>query len=158
MQKKSKDLNLVVQRIREYVRIHGRLDVRYNIRTSPGKKEEEIIDNIQGVIRQVIDQEKNARQSLLSKHRERLEDRIWRSYGTLVNAHIISSKETVELLSMLRLGLDLGIVKGLQRSLINELFILTQPAHLQKIEKKKLSPQERDVQRAELIRQKIKRD
>ena len=56
---------------------------------------------------------------------------------------------------MLRLGQDLGIVKDLERSLINELFILTQPAHLQKIEKKKLSPQERDVTRAGLIRRKI---
>lgn len=122
---------------------------------SLGQNEGEIMDNLKGVIRQVIDQEKTARQNLVSKHNSMLEDRIWRSYGTLKNAHIITSQETVELLSMLRLGQDLGIVKDLERSLINELFILTQPAHLQKIEKKKLSPQERDVTRAGLIRRKI---
>lgn len=122
---------------------------------SLGRKEEEIIDNLKGVIRQVIDQEKTARQRLISKHQEMLTDRVWRSYGTLMNAHIITSQETVELLSTLRLGLDLEIIKDLERSLINELFILTQPAHLQKIEKKKLSPQERDVKRAELIREKL---
>jgi len=122
---------------------------------SLGQKEEEILDKLKSVIRQIIDQEKTARQNLLSKNKQMLEDRIWRSYGTLINAHIITSQETVELLSMLRLGQDLGIVKGLERSLINELFILTQPAHLQKIEKKKLTPQERDVKRAELIREKL---
>ena len=122
---------------------------------SLGQKEEEIIDNLKGVIRQVIDQEKTARQNMLSKHRFMLDDRIWRSYGTLMNAHIITSQETIELLSLLRLGQDLGIVKDLERSLINELLMLTQPAHLQKIEKKKLTPQERDIKRADLLRKKL---
>jgi len=122
---------------------------------SLGPKEEEILDNIKGVIRQIIDQEKAARQSLLSKNRSVLEDRILRSFGTLLNARIITSQETVELLSMVRLGNDMGIIKNIERSLINELFILTQPAHLQKIEKKKLSPQERDIKRADLIRQRL---
>ncbi|MFH1621667.1 MAG: protein arginine kinase [Candidatus Omnitrophota bacterium] len=122
---------------------------------SLGRKEAEIIDNLRGVIRQVIDQENTARQNLISKHKHMLEDKVWRSYGTLINAHIINSQETVELLSMLRLGQDLQIIKDLDRYLINELFILTQPAHLQKIEKKKLSPQERDVKRADLIREKL---
>lgn len=120
-----------------------------------GQNETEIMDNLKGVIRQVIDQEKTARQNLISKHNSMIEDKIWRSYGTLKNAHIITSQETVELLSMLRLGQDLGIIKDLERPLINELFILTQPAHLQKLEKKKLSPQERDVKRAAIIREKL---
>jgi protein arginine kinase len=84
-----------------------------------------------------------------------LSDRIWRSFGTLKNAHIITSNETVELLSMLRLGNDLGVITGMERSLINELFILTQPAHLQKLENKKLSANERDVKRAQIIRQRL---
>jgi len=122
---------------------------------SLGRTEEEIIGNIKGVIKQVIDQEESARQNLLSQHRNMLEDRIWRSYGTLKNSRIISSQETVELLSMVRLGLDVDIIKDIERFLINELFILTQPAHLQKIEGKKLSPQERDVKRADLLRDKL---
>lgn len=122
---------------------------------SLGQNEDEIIDNLNGVIRQVISQEKTARGNLASKHKSMLADKIWRSYGTLKNAHIITSQETVELLSMLRLGQDLGVVKDLERFLINELFILTQPAHLQKIEKKKLSPKERDIKRADLIRDKL---
>lgn len=122
---------------------------------SLGQKEEEILGNIKGVISQIIEQEEKARDALYSEHREMLEDRVWRSCGTLKNAHIISSNETVELLSMLRLGLDLKIVKDIERGLINELFILTQPAHLQKIEKKKLSANERDIKRAQIIREKL---
>jgi protein arginine kinase len=122
---------------------------------SLGQKEEEILGNIKGVIRQIIEQEQKAREALLAEHREMLEDRIWRSYGTLKNAHIITSNETVELLSMLRVGNDLGIVKDVERGLINELFILTQPAHLQKLENKKLSSNERDVKRAQIIRDKL---
>jgi protein arginine kinase len=57
---------------------------------------------------------------------------------------------------MVRLGCDLGTVKNIDRRSINELFIITQPAHLQKIENKKLSSQERDVKRAELIRDRLK--
>lgn len=125
---------------------------------SLGQKEEEILGNIKGVIRQIIDQEIKAREVLLAEHRELLEDRVWRSYGTLKNAHIISSNETVELLSMFRLGSDLGILKGVDRGLINELFILTQPSHLQKLENKKFSANERDIKRAQIIREKLGMD
>lgn len=123
---------------------------------SLGHSEEEIIDNINGFIRQIIEQEQQARESLFSNSRAMLEDRIHRSFGILKSAYIISSQETVELLSMLRLGCDLGMIKDIDRGKLNELFIITQPAHLQKIENKKLSQQERDVKRAELIRSKLK--
>ncbi|MBM3246213.1 MAG: protein arginine kinase [Candidatus Omnitrophica bacterium] len=123
---------------------------------SLGHSEDEIIGNINGLIRQIIEQENQAREALFSRSRALLEDKIHRSFGILKNAYIISSQETVELLSMLRLGCDLKIVKDIDRRVINELFILTQPAHLQKIENKRLSSQERDVQRAKIIRDKLK--
>ncbi|MFH1269695.1 MAG: protein arginine kinase [Candidatus Omnitrophota bacterium] len=122
---------------------------------SLGHSEGDIIENINGLIRQIIEQEGQAREMLLSRNRALLEDRVSRSFGILKSAHIITSQETIELLSMLRLGCDLGIVKDINRSTINELFITTQPAHLQKLESKKLSSQERDVKRAELIRNKL---
>lgn len=124
---------------------------------SLGHTEEEIIENINGLIRQIIEQENQARDALFSKDKAFLEDRINRSFGILKSARIISSDETIELLSMLRLGCDLGVInKTINRSTINELFITTQPAHLQKIENKKLTSQERDIKRAELIRNKLK--
>ncbi|MEK7850694.1 MAG: ATP--guanido phosphotransferase, partial [Deltaproteobacteria bacterium] len=122
---------------------------------SLGHKEEDIIDNIERIIKQIVDHEKSARETLLSQNKEGLEDRIWRAYGTLKSAHIITSTETIDLLSLVRLGVDLGVIKQTDRALINELFVITQPAHLQKLEKKKLSPNQRDVKRAEIIRDKL---
>ena len=122
---------------------------------SLGHSEDEIIQNINGLIRQVIEQEEQARQALLLQNRPMLEDKIFRSSGVLRNAHIISSQETSELLSMVRLGADVGIIKDVDRATINELFIMIQPAHLQKLEGKKLSSQERDEKRASLIRTKL---
>ncbi len=122
---------------------------------SLGHKEEDIIDNIERIIKQIIDHEHSARQALLSQNRAVLEDKIWRAFGTLKSAHIISSGETIDLLSLVRLGVDLNLIKRLDRALVNELFIITQPAHLQKIEKKRLSPNERDIKRADIIREKL---
>ncbi len=123
---------------------------------SLGHTEEEIIENINGLIRQIIEQELQAREMMLAKEREVLEDRINRSYGILKSARIISSQETIELLSMVRLGCDLGMIKDIDRRTLNELFILTQPSHLQKLENKKLISKDRDVKRAEIIREKLK--
>jgi protein arginine kinase len=122
---------------------------------SLGHKEEDVIDNIERIIKQIVDHERSARETLLSQNREALEDRIWRAYGTLKSAHIITSTETIDLLSLVRLGVDLGVIKQSDRALINELFVITQPAHLQKLEKKKLGPNQRDVKRAEIIREKL---
>jgi len=122
---------------------------------SLGQSETDIIENINGLIRQVIEQENVSRQGLLQQNRSMLEDKVNRSLGILKSAHIISSQETTDLLSLVRLGIDMGMVKDINRRAINELFILTQPAHLQKIENKKLTSPERDVKRAELIRAKL---
>ena len=120
-----------------------------------GQREEDIIDNLERVIKQVIEHEQNARRILLSQRRENVEDCIWRAYGTLKSAHIITSQETIELLSTLRLGIDTGIIKDITRKTVNDLFILIQPAHLQKIAGRTLSPSQRDVKRASLIREKL---
>jgi len=119
---------------------------------SLGRTEEDIIDNIARIIDQVVAREANARHLLMTKSKDPVVDRIWRAHGTLKSARIITSEETVKLLSIVRLGVDLGIIKGLSIKVVNELFTMTQPAHLQKVEKKMLSPAERDVKRAELIR------
>lgn len=120
-----------------------------------GQKEEDIIDNIERIIKQVVEYEQNARQMLMTQERQRITDRIWRAYGVLKNAYIISSSETIELLSSVRLGVDLEIIKDINRQQLNGLFIFIQPAHLQKLEGKKLTTQERDAKRAQLIRTKL---
>ena len=120
-----------------------------------GATEADIIDNMERIIRQVIGHEENSRKSLMKQNREMLQDKIFRANGILRSAHIISTKEMMGLLSMVRLGVDMGIITDIDRRAVNELFILTQPAHLQKIEGKVLSSGQRDVKRAALIRRRL---
>lgn len=120
-----------------------------------GRSENEIIDGLERVINQIVTREESARKTIFMRSKEKLIDRIWRSYGTLRSAHIITSNETIELLSAIRLGVDMDIIKDINIPTINELFILTQPAHLQKIEKRALNATERDLKRADIIRKKI---
>ncbi|HTL69945.1 MAG TPA: protein arginine kinase [Candidatus Eisenbacteria bacterium] len=120
-----------------------------------GSAEEDIIDNLERIIRQVIGHEENARKTIMKQSREMLLDKICRSNGTLKSAHVMSTKEMMGLLSMVRLGVDMGLITDIDRRAVNELFILTQPAHLQKIEGRVLNSQQRDAKRANLIRRRL---
>ncbi|MEE8141728.1 MAG: protein arginine kinase [Planctomycetota bacterium] len=117
-----------------------------------GKSEEDIISNIRDVLPQIMDYERKVRSALLQNKREVLEDKIWRAYGTLCSARIISSKETLEALSLVRMGVNLKILVQLTLKQVNELFLLTQPGHLQKMEGAELETSDRDVARARFIR------
>jgi len=117
-----------------------------------GIAESEILELLNRIVPKIVTYEREVREHLLEKDRTRLEDKIWRAYGALRNARIISSEETMDLLSSIRLGVNLGILADVPIGTVNELFIRTQPAHLQRMEKKNLSSNERDAMRAEFIR------
>ena len=120
-----------------------------------GKSEEEILDNISSTIPQIIRYERQAQGALTEQSRERLEDRVWRAFGMLQSARVITSNEAIDLLSHLRLGVNLGLVQEVTIGTVNGLFVLTLPAHLQKLEGQALEPAERDVVRARFIRQRL---
>ena len=121
-----------------------------------GESEVDIIKRLEMVITQIINHEKNARAKLLETNRDFLLDNIGRAYGALKYAYVISSKEALNSLSMLRLGVDMGVIRTVDIHTVNELFIHVQPAHLQKYAGKELSQKERDRIRATLIRNKLK--
>ncbi len=121
-----------------------------------GETETTIVERLEKVLAQIIEHEDNARQTLLEKKPKVVFNHIGRAYGILANAHSISSKETMNLLSLMRLGVDMGLFPGAERSLVDELFILTQPAHLQKQFSDKLSAEERDLLRADMVRERLK--
>jgi len=121
-----------------------------------GQHEEEIIDSLERVIRQVVEHEKEARNLLKEKKEERLSDQVWRAVGILKSARVVTSQEAVTFFSLVRLGLDLGIIEGITLKDLNNLFISSQPAHLQKLAKKTLTPKGRDIRRAEMIRNTLK--
>jgi protein arginine kinase len=121
-----------------------------------GESEGAIVERLEKVLSQIIEHEENARGTLLEKKAKVVYNHIGRAYGILANAHSISSKETMNLLSLMRLGIDVGLFPGVDRSLVDELFILTQPAHLQKQHSEKLSAEERDLLRADMVRERLR--
>jgi protein arginine kinase len=121
-----------------------------------GESEHEIVERLTKVLAQLIEHEENARGSLLEEKQKVLFNHIGRAYGILANAHSISSKETMNLLSLMRLGVDLGLFPGTEKALVDELFIITQPAHLQKRYSEKLSAEERDLLRADMLRERLR--
>jgi protein arginine kinase len=121
-----------------------------------GEVETDIVERLNKVLLQIIEHEENARATLLEKKPKIVFNHIGRAYGNLSNAHIISSKETMNLLSFMRLGVDLEMFAGVGRALIDELFIVTQPAHLQKQFTEKLAAEERDLLRADMLRERLR--
>ncbi len=118
-----------------------------------GQNEEEIITGLEKVIHQMVSHEKEARAHLLEKRKSKFEDQIWRALGVLKSARVVSSEEAVQLLSLVRLGVDLGFISKLTHRELNRLFLVIQPAHLQKMDGRALGAAERDVRRAEKIRE-----
>jgi protein arginine kinase len=120
-----------------------------------GEIEGDIVERLNKVLLQIIEHEENARGMLLEKKPKIVFNFIGRAYGILANAHSITSKETMNQLSLMRLGVDLGEFPTAERALIDELFIITQPAHLQKNYTEKLAAEERDVIRADMLRERL---
>ena len=123
--------------------------------TTLGEKEEEILARLHKVIEQIIEHEQNARQMLLQKKPNTLLDHVGRAYGILRHAYSMNSKEALNLLSFMKLGIDLSFFPEECLQPVDELFIETQPAHLQKGTAQKLAADERDSLRAEIIRAKL---
>src|SRR3989449_5906685 len=124
--------------------------------TTLGEREDEIINRLSKVIETIIEKEHDARQVLLQKKSNTLWDQIGRAYGVLTYAHAMASKEALNLLSIIKLGVDLGAFPEDRRLPIDELFIDIQPAHLQKSSQQKLNAEERDHLRAQIIRERLK--
>jgi protein arginine kinase len=120
-----------------------------------GKSEEDIVEDLKSVVNQLISQERTAREALRKTSNIQLEDRVYRSYGLLTNSRIIETKEAARCLSDVRLGIDLGYIQGISKNIFNELMILTQPGFLQQYAGGLLRPQERDIRRASLIRERL---
>lgn len=118
-----------------------------------GLEEEEIINNLSAVLNKIITQEKLSREHMLRKYKYELDDKIFRSLGLLKSAVLINNKECLYNLSNVRMGVEMGIIKEMDIKILNSLLVATQPASLQKNLGVKLSERERDLKRAEIIKE-----
>lgn len=120
-----------------------------------GPSEEEIIDKIEKIAVRVIEEEELTRKQILKSKGLELEDSLWRSYGILKHARLISSREALELLSKVRMGVDMNLLPSIDKYKLNELIIRIRPAHLQLGVGRRLSHEERDKIRADIIRENL---
>ena len=120
--------------------------------TTLGKSEEDLVDHLDKIVRQVIQYETQARQVLLRDARGVTEDKIWRAYGLLRFARSLSFEELMNLLSGVRLGASLKLLPELRVYTLNKLMIFTQPAHLEQAAGRDLPPAEGDAHRAAYVR------
>lgn len=122
-----------------------------------GKSESTILTEIRNVIPQIIAYERQARQALTRESRAALQDRVQRAFGTLSSATMMTSEETMDLLSNVRLGVNMNLLeKDIDIAVVNELFIHTQPAHLQKLVGQPLDGEERNSARARYLRARLR--
>src|SRR5439155_5294346 len=121
-----------------------------------GKSEGTALTEIREVNQQIIAYERQARNTLMRENRQGMQDRVARALGTLQSATMMTSEETMELLSSVRLGVNLGLLDDLPISTVNELFLHTQPAHLQKLMGTALDGEERNAARARYLRTRLR--
>lgn len=123
--------------------------------TTLGETEEEIIQKLKNVVIQIIDKEREMRNNLLVSKKYEVEDKLYRSLGILKYGRIMSSEEAMNLLSYVKMGIEMGIIKNIDAKEITNLMILIQPASLQKYFDREMDLKERQIKRAELIRGKL---
>jgi len=134
---------------------HGNL-FQVSNQMSLGETEADIIERLVQVVSEIERHEENARLRLLESRRAFLLDQIGRALGILLYARVLASREALDLLSGVRLGIELGLVRNVDVGTVNELLLLTQPGHLQRLSGQKLSAEERDELRAQVIGQRLK--
>jgi protein arginine kinase len=122
---------------------------------SLGRSEEEIIESIKGVRSQIIGHESNLREGLFKQGRTQFEDRVWRALGTLRYARSLTSEEYMRLWSDVRLGVDMGTIADVDVWRLDKMATQIQPAYIQKTYGRMLNSEERDVQRARLVREQL---
>lgn len=125
--------------------------------TTLGKTEEDILADLQSIAEQIIQKEREARDALLQHSPNTLEDRLYRSLGTLFYARLMTTEEAARCLSDVRLGIDIGLIKDIDMSILNECMIFMQPGFLQKYAGTTLNATERDMFRAKLLRERLQK-
>jgi protein arginine kinase len=121
--------------------------------TTLGKSEDELVDHLGQITRQVIEYEENARQVLVRDALDEIEDKVWRAYGLMTCARSLSFDEMMNLLSAVRLGVSMKLLPRIGVSTLNQLLLWTQIAHLEKRAGRKLDKREREIERASLVRE-----
>lgn len=122
-----------------------------------GMSEERIVTDLEEIVKEIAGHEQNARERLKRERKMFTEDLTARAQGVLGVARLMTAQEALERLSELRLGIALGLVRGIEMQKVDRLLLEVQPAHLQTIAGRSLNGEERDLERARRLRDELKR-
>lgn len=130
-----------------------------------GKSEAQVLHELERqIVPRVVEYERLSRRELLAKRRVGLEDQVWRAWGMLSSARLLTTEEAMGALSLLRLGVSMGLLRGAgplgdgpTMRVVNQLMLLAQPAHLQRAVGRELDQEQRRAARATLVRTKLTR-
>jgi protein arginine kinase len=125
--------------------------------TTLGRSERDILENLERVTRQLIEYENKAREAMIRSARVQVEDKVWRAYGTFRYSRSISSQETISLASAVRFGIAMGLDGLCDIKALNEIMVYSQPAHVQQMAGREMDSPERNVFRADYIRERLNR-
>lgn len=129
---------------------------QFSNQTTLGRSEKVILQDLHHeIVPQIIEYERVARRTLQTKRSSALEDQVFRAFGTLTHARLLTTEEAMQLLSHVRLGVVLGMIKHIEQRLVNQLMLLIQPAHLQRVLTREMDQEQRRVARASLLRAKL---
>ena len=124
--------------------------------TTLGRVERQIVQEFATqMVPQFIDYERRAREGLMRRRPLAVDDKVYRALSLLRAARLLSSEETMYLLSLVRLGINLGRITDVDIKTVNELFVMTQPAHLQRVLNRTMEGEQRGAARAELVRRRL---
>ena len=124
--------------------------------TTLGKTEQVLLQELeQQVLPKIIEYERRERKVLTTKRTMDLHDQVYRALGTLTHARLIATEESMQLLSLIRLGVVCGVLDHVDQCAVNQLFLLTQPAHLQRASGRELDQDQRRAARADLLRARL---
>lgn len=120
-----------------------------------GLCEEVIVSQVGRSAKQLCELERSCRSNLHASHPGEFCERIEKAYELLCSAAALSSQETLNLLSLVRLGVEMGLLRAAPMATINDLFFLTLPAHLQTMEGGELDSAVRNELRASYVRNRL---
>jgi protein arginine kinase len=124
--------------------------------TTLGASENEILKSIESITESIITDENEARNRLVSEAENQIDDKVWRAYGILKYARSLTSEEVMNMLSAVRFGVALGRVSFIDLDRINEMLLLSQPAHLQMYYGEEMDQSKRDAVRAQMVRERLR--
>lgn len=147
---KDKSVFAIEGKYGERGKAYGSIYLVKNI-TTTGISEEELIDEFKSLVEYIVQEEEKERRRAIKKYKNEIWDKVYRAYGILKEARILDSIEALDLLSYVRLGIELDIIE-LDIKTIEEAVLLSRNAYVREQLDGETNIDKINLKRADIIR------